>query len=240
MNTLENTKKTDRRKSEYISRPLTETEREFASREENHNCIYTYCHMNHLDVEEWYDRLIFGYLNTVKLYVTEKPELQRYAFSTILFKKLIRPVSDYYRDINREKRMPKGGICSLDFAIEEDHGRERQIEPWWIDPMQNVERYVVEKEFLNDIYSNIYRYAEPDLLKLIVDMRQEGYSNREIARKAVVVIEDYQGWGIREVTQIIVALTKTRNSALQRLYRDTAEYGNIDSYQKWEDARENW
>lgn len=86
----------------------------------------------------------------------------------------------------------------------------------------------------------MYSYAEPDLLKLIVDMRQEGYSNREIARKAVAVIEDYRDWGIREVTQIIVALTKTHNSALQRLYRDTAEYGNIDSYQKWEDARENW
>lgn len=39
--------------------------------------------------------------------------------------------------------------------------------------------------------------------------------------------------------QIIVALTKTRNSALQRLYRDTMEYGNIDDYQKWEDAMEN-
>ncbi len=240
MNTLETTKKTDGRRSEYRNRPLTEEEREFASRKENHNCIYTYCRINHLDVEEWYDRLIFDYLNTVKLYVTEKPELQKYTFSTILFRKLKTPVSDYYRAINRKKRTPEGGFCSLDFAIEDDSGRERPIEPWWIDPMQNVERYVVEKEFLNEIYSNIYRYAEPDLLKLIVDMRQEGYSNREIARKAVVVIEDYQGWGIREVTQIIVALTKTRNSALQRLYRDTAEYGNIDNYQKWEDARENW
>mgnify|MGYP002077271056 CR=1 FL=1 len=112
------------------------------------------------------------------------------------------------------------------------------MEPWWIDPMQNVERYVVEKEFLNDIYSNIHRYAESDLLKLIIDMRQKGYSNREIARKAVVIIDDYRDWGIREVTQIIVALTKTRNSALQRLYRDTMEYGDIEKFYKWEDARE--
>lgn len=128
----------------------------------------------------------------------------------------------------------------LDYEFE-DHKQERygRMEPWWIDPMQNVERYVVEKEFLNDIYSNIHRYAEPDLLKLIIDMRQKGYSNREIARKAVVIIDDYRDWGIREVTQIIVALTKTRNSALQRLYRDTMEYGDIDNYQKWEDAMEN-
>ncbi len=84
MNELRDTQKTDRRRAEYRNRPLTEEEREFASRKENHNCIYAYCHMNHLDVEEWYDRLIFDYLNVVKLYVTEKPELQRYAFSTIL------------------------------------------------------------------------------------------------------------------------------------------------------------
>lgn len=105
--------------------------------------------------------------------------------------------------------------------------------------MQNVERYVVEKEFLNDIYSNIYRYAEPELLKLIIDMRQEGYSNREIARKAVVVIEYYQNWGVMEIVQLIRIITSSYSSQLQRLYRDTEKYGNIDSYQKWEDARGN-
>ena len=74
--------------------------------------------------------------------------------------------------------------------------------------MQNVEQYVVEKEFLNDIYSNIYRYAEPDLLKLIIDMRQKGYNNREIARKAVVVIEDYGDWGFMETAQLINLISR--------------------------------
>lgn len=146
----------------------------------------------------------------------------------------------YWREYYADSRTMEREAFRLDYEYE-DHKQERcsRIEPWWIDPMQNVERYVLEKEFLNDIYSNIYRYAEPDLLKLIIDMRQKGYSNREIARKAVVVIEDYRDWGIKEVMQIIVALTKTRNSALQRLYRDTMEYGNIDGYQKWEDTMEN-
>lgn len=146
----------------------------------------------------------------------------------------------YWREYNNGKNTMEREAVRLDYEYE-DHKQERRsrIEPWWIDPMQNVERYVVEKEFLNDIYSNIYRYAEPDLLKLIIDMRQKGYNNREIARKAVVIIDDYRDWGIKEVMQIIVALTKTRNSALQRLYRDTMEYGNIDGYQKWGDAMEN-
>ena len=85
-----------------------------------------------------------------------------------------------------------------------------------------------------------HRYAEPDLLKLIVDMRQEGYSNREIARKAVVIIDDYRDWGIMEVAQLIRFISRNcGNSPLKRLYDDTLQYGNIDQYQKWEDAMEN-
>jgi len=228
--------------ADYTNRPLNNAEREFAALPENHNLIFDYMKCKRLDAETFYDELIIDYLTAVKKYVTEKPELQiQYPFKQVLFQQLNGRMMHYWREYHNAKNTMERETVHLDYEYE-DHKQERtsRIEPWWIDPMQNVERYVVEKEFLNDIYSNIYRYAEPDLLKLIVDMRQEGYSNREIARKAVVAIEDYQGWGIREVTQIIVALTKTRNSALQRLYRDTAEYGNIDSYQKWEDARENW
>ncbi len=228
--------------ADYTNRPLNNAERECASLPENHNLIFDYMRIKKLDAETFYDELILYYLTAVKKYVTEKPELQiKYPFKQVLFQQLNGRMMHYWREYYADSRTMEREAFRLDYEYE-DHKQERtsRMEPYWIDPMQNVERYVVEKEFLNDIYSNIHRYAEPDLLKLIVDMRQEGYSNREIARKAVVVIEDYRDWGIREVTQIIVALTKTRNSALQRLYRDTAEYGNIDNYQKWEDARENW
>lgn len=158
----------------------------------------------------------------------------------IILQRLNGRMMHYWREYHNCKNTLEREAFRLDYEYENpEQERCNRIEPWWIDPMQNVERYVVEKEFLNDIYSNIYRYAEPDLLKLIVDMRQEGYSNREIARKAVVVIENYQDWGIMEVAQLIRIITSGNSSQLQRLYRDTAKYGNIDSYQKWEDAREN-
>lgn len=148
----------------------------------------------------------------------------------------------YWREYYSKKNTMEREAVRLDYEYEDhDQGKHNRIEPWWIDPTQNVERYVVEKEFLNDIYSNIYRYAEPDLLKLIIDMRQEGYSDREIARKTVVVIEDYRDWGIMEVVQLIKAISRNYGySPLKRLYDNTIHYGNIDRYQKWEDAREDF
>lgn len=227
--------------ADYTNRPLNDKEREFAALPENHNLIFDYMKCKRLDAETFYDELILDYLTAVKKYVTEKPELQtNFSFRQILFQRLNGRMMHYWREYNNGKNTMEREAFRLDYEFE-DHkqGRYGRMEPWWIDPMQNVERYVVEKEFLNDIYSNIYRYAEPDLLKLIIDMRQEGYSNREIARKAVVVIEYYQNWGVMEIVQLIRIITSSYSSQLQRLYRDTEKYGNIDSYQKWEDARGN-
>lgn len=228
--------------SECTNRPLNDTEREFAALPENHNLIYDYMKCKKLDAETFYDELILDYLTAVKQYVTEKPELQiNFSFRQILFQRLNGRMMHYWREYNNGKNTMEREAFRLDYEFE-DNKQERcgRMEPWWIDPMQNVERYVVEKEFLNDIHSNIHRYAEPDLLKLIVDMRQEGYSNREIARKAVVFIEDYRDWGIMEVVQLIGVISRSYgNSPLRRLYDDTLRYGNIDKYQRWEDAREN-
>lgn len=228
--------------ADYTNRPLSDAEREFAALSENYNLIFDYMKCKKLDVETFYDELILDYLTAVKKYITEKPELQiKYPFKQVLFQQLNGRMMHYWREYHNSKNTMEREALRLDYEYEDcKQERSSRIEPWWIDPMQNVERYVVEKEFLNDIYSNIYRYAEPDLLKLIVDMRQEGYSNREIARKASKTLDDYDGWGIMEITQLIKVVTHRYNSPLQRLYRDTTEYGNIDRYQKWEDARENW
>ena len=228
--------------ADYTNRPLNNAEREFAALPENHRLIFDYMRCKGLDTETFYDELILDYLTAVKQYVTEKPELQiRYPFKQVLFQQLNGRMMHYWREYNTDSRTMEREAFRLDYEYE-DHKQERRgrVEPWWIDPMQNVERYVVEREFLNDIYSNIHRYAEPDLLKLIIDMRQEGYSNREIARKAVVVIDDYRDWGIMEATQLIrIIALDYGNSPLKRLYDDTLQYGNIDGHQKWEDARGN-
>lgn len=225
--------------TECTNRPLNNAEREFAAFSENHSLIYEYMRIKKLDAETFYDELIIDYLTAVKKYVTEKPELQiRYPFKQVLFQQLNGRMMHYWREYYGNKNTVEREAFRLDYEYEE-YKQERcsRIEPWWIDPMQNVERYVVEKEFLNEIYSNIYRYAESDLLELIINMRGEGWSDYSIAGKAVKHLPDYSDWRVREVAQLIAALTKTHNSVLQRLYRDTEKYGNIDRYQEWEDAR---
>ncbi|WP_162610254.1 RNA polymerase sigma factor [Lachnoclostridium sp. An118] len=60
--------------------PLTEEQRIFA--EEHHDFIYQYLNRRHLSIEEYYDTVVFGYLEAVQDYL-EKPELKQYQFSTI-------------------------------------------------------------------------------------------------------------------------------------------------------------
>lgn len=233
---------TNKARIDYTKRPLNDAEREFAALTENHNLIFEYMKSKKLDAETFYDELVIDYLTAVKKYVTEKPELQiKYPFRQVLFQQLNGRMMHYWREYYNDRNTLEREAFRLDYE-HEDHKQERynRVEPWWIDPMQNVERYVIEKEFLNDIYSNIHRYAEPDLLKLIIDMRQEGYSNYDIARKAIVILPDYDGWGVREVAQLIMVITHSSNSPLQRLYSDTVKYGNYEQFCRWEDARENW
>lgn len=56
--------------------PLTEEQRIFA--EKHHDFIYQYLNGRHLNIEDYYDTAVFGYLKAVQDYL-EKPELQRTA-----------------------------------------------------------------------------------------------------------------------------------------------------------------
>lgn len=227
-------------RANYIKRPLNDAEREFAALPENHNLIYEYMKRKGLDTDNFYDELILDYLTAVKQYVTERPELQiKFPFKQVLFQQLNGRMMHYWREYHNKTNTLEREALRLDYEYEnQDQNKSSRIEPWWIDPMQNVERYVIEKEFLRDVHANVHRYAEPDLLELIINMRCEGWSNYDIARKAIVSLSDYCDWGVREVAQLIKILTRTYNSAMKRLFRDTKEYGNIDQFYEWQNANE--
>ena len=100
-----------RRKASYTDRPLTEEERIFA--EKRHDLMYRYMRIHELDIDEWYDRLIIPYLQAVKKY-HEYKKLQSYKFEQIFFRTLDSARSNYWRELNRKKRCPEGGVWSLE------------------------------------------------------------------------------------------------------------------------------
>lgn len=228
------------RKADYTDRPLVEEEKVFASDPDNYNQLFKFMRVNQLDQEEWYDILIIPYLNSVKKYCS-RPELHIYPFSAILKKKLSRAVYEEYRKSTAQKRMPEGGIVSLDYELEGDNPfSEYPLDAYWIDKTKNVETYVIEKEFLRDLFANVGRYAEPELLEMILDMRIQGYTDTEIARRARLELDDYRGWTLAEIKEIIRILTLGRNRrcAMSQLIEDTKKYGNRDVYDRWEEIRD--
>lgn len=232
-----NEKKNWRRgqKADYTDRPLTAEERVYA--EEHHDYLYGFMKWNYLSVEEWYDILVIPYLNAVKKYCSRE-ELHIYPFHAVADKILSRAVYGKHRVDHTQKRMPEGGTISLDYMIDGDNPySEHPLDAYWIDKTKNVEAYVIEKEFLRDLFSNVSKYAEPKLLELVLEMRILGYSNMDIARRARRELQDYEDWTLAEIKELIRLLTSGR-CAMSKLVNDTRKYGNIDNYNRWKDMRE--
>ena len=171
--------KRDRRKADYTDRPLTEEEKDFAADTDNYNHLFGYMRIYRLDQEEWYDILIIPYLQAVKKYLSIS-RLQEYTFKTILFKTLDNARSNYYMNLNRQKRIPSNMIFSLDWEMDDvntDSGRK--IEPWiQFDPKQSVEETVLDKELIIEILHLLNDMQRKIFIKLL-----DGYTHNIIAEK---------------------------------------------------------
>lgn len=82
-------------------KPLTTEQSQIA--ELNHNLVFEFLNEYNLPESQYYDVVIFGYLCAVQEYC-EKPELQKYSFSTLAWRKMLCEVKDHSRYLSREKR----------------------------------------------------------------------------------------------------------------------------------------
>lgn len=82
-------------------RPMTEHERAFA--EENHMLVYRFLRAYGLSEDEYYDIVIFGYLQAVQEYCAVK-ETQKYQFSTVAWRKMDCVLKDHRRYLESKKR----------------------------------------------------------------------------------------------------------------------------------------
>lgn len=162
----------------YSIRPLTEEERVFA--EEHHNLMYRYMRIHRLDPEEWYDILIIPYLNAVKKY-HEYERLQSLKFEQVFFRTLDSARSNYFRDMNREKNCPEGGLFSYDASVDDGY-KEHELEFDLVDIYVNVERQVILKELYKEFYRRCTEYNAriAGVRKIELEMLLQGYRMSEI------------------------------------------------------------
>ena len=189
------------RRAEHTTRPLTEEEKQFA--EDHHDLMYRYMKIHELDPEEWYDILIIPYLNAVKKY-HQYERLQSLKFEQVFFRTLDNARSNYWRDMNRKKRCPEGGLFSYDSLLENGY-EEKNFEFCLIDPYTNVERQVILRELFQEFYNKcIYCDSDAwgddhinDYLKCELDLLLKGYTRRQTNKETEKIFNN--GYSVKDL-----------------------------------------
>lgn len=149
--------------------PLTLAEQEFAAQQ--HNLIFSYLDKNDLEIGEFYDVAVFGFLKAVKRYLSA-PKLQRYAFSTVAWKSMKSSINLELRTNGMQKR--NASIISLDEPLpaKDELTVISQL------AIQNDEMLVFETELL--LHDLAQRLSKKQMA--IIRMRIHGHSLRTIAK----------------------------------------------------------
>lgn len=178
--------------------PLTAEERVFA--EAHHNLMYRYMRIHDLDIEEWYDRLIIAYLNSVKKYLRYE-KLQSLKFEQVFFRTLDNARSNYWRDLNRYKRCPEGGIWSIEGlgTINNNEGDDCDFYNLLKDDRISLNDIVIDSLYTSALIDEL----EKEQYKKIVLLLIEGYSGKEIRNMLHIGYKKYSRY-IAEIKDIIL------------------------------------
>lgn len=163
-------------KNELWHRPLTEEEKIFA--EENYNLFWWFMKKWALDEDE-IDALTIPYLYAVKEYLS-RSELQQYAFSTIVRNRLKGSLNMYYRAMNSKRRMPDGGIYSIDYCYENRDGKKVTLEKYLKDENVDIERQVTNQETHREFEHIVNNFTTNRAMRIVLDLLLNAYTNKEI------------------------------------------------------------
>ena len=110
-------------------KPLTAEQSRIA--ELNHDLVFEFLNEYNLPESQYYDVVIFGYLCAVQEYC-EKPELQKYLFSTVAWKRMRRELSNHTKYLERKKRdfqtVSLSDIkCGDDASLKTDEAAENRL-----------------------------------------------------------------------------------------------------------------
>lgn len=145
---------------------LTEEQQIFA--EENHALVEEFIGKKRLDRSDFYDVVVFGFLDAVKCYL-EKPELSKYCFRSIAWVRMKESMQKEYAYLYRPKRKAPKGMYHEDYDVLVQDGqiadRAEYVSENWDDRLQiqQLMPYIKPKE------------------RQVIYMRAAGYTYREIA-----------------------------------------------------------
>lgn len=153
--------------------PLTPEQRIFATR--NHDLVYKFLQEKNLPIDEYYDVVIFGYLNSIHRFYAN-PELARHTFGNIAWKGMQNSLYNYTRAKSRQKR--NADICSIHSMLYPDSlsgvlSLEETL-PVCDDIMQQLEASLL----LHDLSKRVSKQQME-----IVRMRSHGYNLQDIATR---------------------------------------------------------
>lgn len=163
-------------------RILTEEQKIFA--EQHHVLVERFLWKNHLERSEFYDVVIFGYLEAVQEYL-EKPELSKYPFSSIAWRKMWFCMINEYIYRNCPKRNALMGTYREDYDCV--FSREQVLEQ-----VNSVASELEDRVQLQQLMSHMTVKE-----KEVVCMRAAGYTYREIAEHCNITMRGVSGRLIR-------------------------------------------
>ena len=146
-------------------RPLTPTERKFI--EEKHHLIIDFLKRQRLDIEEFYDVVVFDYILSVEKYLSNTDLQEKCQFEAVAYMYMKRAVYRYFREQKAQKRSSEAGA---DISLETI--TDSSSKPDIRDATSTIE-YM---ETLKEIKSNL-----TDEQQKIFSDKLTGYSLKEIA-----------------------------------------------------------
>ena len=149
--------------------PLTEQERRFA--EEHHSMVFRYLARKGLPESEYYDIVVFGYLNGVQKYCRDEELRQQYSFSTIAWNAMNTCFFNHERDKARPKN--RAAVLSLHESLDSPFLLEEMI--------SDARDYAEETLSAMRIQETISSFEQTE--REIVRLLMEGYAKSEVRRQ---------------------------------------------------------
>lgn len=156
--------------------PLTPEQSIFAA--ENHDLVLKYLKQRRLPMNEYYDVIVFGYLDAVRRFFINK-DLQQYKFSTIAWQGMDGALANYRKSLTREKR--NADVISIHSEMYEDGPVLESMLPVYHDLLARLQAELL----LHDL-ATVISEQQMDMVR----MRSHGYNIREIARRHNVPMRD--------------------------------------------------